>query len=243
MSHRPEPDPEPPVPVVWLRRAELSARSRRELDRVVDIAIGIADRDGLDALTMRRLAAAAETGTTTLYRYLHSRDDLLDLMADTAHAVDDLSDRPSGDWQADMAVIARALRDIYLRHPWLPTLFVTVGPNTLRLADLAASVTLAVAPDAATAQAINSALMSFVRGAALAEVTDRVGRTQPAHADAHRTRARTEWQHAVISGGSYPAFVQVARAAHQNDQAELFEFGLARLIDGIETLLHKPAGP
>jgi AcrR family transcriptional regulator len=81
-------------------------------------------------------AVAGELGTTasTLYRYVASRDELLDLMVDTAMAGFAFSPGPGGDWLAELVRIAEATRSLYLAQPWLldarPARSAP-GPNTL----------------------------------------------------------------------------------------------------------------
>jgi AcrR family transcriptional regulator len=228
-------------PVVWLRHAALSARARRELDRLVDVAIGIADRDGLEGLTMRRLAADAGTGTTTLYRYMRGREELLELMADAAYASHDLPDQLSGDWRTDVSVLARDMRERYLRHPWLPTLFVTIGPHTLRAANLAASVALNITQEAASAEAITSILHHFVRGAAVGEIAERTALTRSPLTPEQRASVITDWKQAALNSDEYPAFARLRTAHTKHTYSDLFEFGLARLLDGIAEFLDKAA--
>jgi AcrR family transcriptional regulator len=83
------------------------------------------------AVTMRRVAAELGTGAASLYRYVATRDDLLDLMADSAGAEYVLA-APSGNWIADLLDVAGQARAIMLRHPWLPALVIsraTLGPR------------------------------------------------------------------------------------------------------------------
>jgi AcrR family transcriptional regulator len=222
--------------VVWVRHATLSPRARRELRRLVDVAIDIADRDGLAALTMRVLAAEAETGTTTLYRYIRSRDELLELMADAVHEAADLPDQTSGHWRADLSAIAHAMRAQYLQHPWLPTLVVTVGPHTLRMANLAAAAALRLSPDPATAEAVTSTIYHYVRGAVLGEIAETTSTTH-APLTAAQVRSITSWKQAMLDNPDYAAFARLRRTDVTLTHAERFEFGLERLLDGIERQL------
>jgi AcrR family transcriptional regulator len=234
------PDAEVQQPqVVWLRLEAASARARWEIERIVRVAVGIADRDGLAALSMRRLAADLETGTTSLYRYVRSRDELIELMADAVIARDDLPDAPSGDWRADFTLIARGARRQYLQHPWLATLFVTIGPHTLQVADFATAVALRITPDVATAEAIMSTLLQFVRGAAVGELSEREAYRRSGLTRQQFDLAIDPWVRAVVDSGRYPAFSRVAVADADEDlgHEERFEFGLARLLDGIERFL------
>ena len=97
-------------------------------------AIAMADADGIGAVSMRAVATALGTGAGSLYRYLSSRDDLLDLMAD--HAAGELRPYPdaAGDWLAAMLLIARRQLDLYRRHRWLVDVLprqTAVGPQSL----------------------------------------------------------------------------------------------------------------
>lgn len=95
--------------------------------------MAIADRAGLDAVSMRRVAAKLGTGAASLYRYLDTREDLLDLMTDSTAAEVTLA-APTGDWQADLVALGEQLRAIIRRHPWLITVTTTrpvLGPNGL----------------------------------------------------------------------------------------------------------------
>lgn len=88
-------------------------------------AITLADADGLAAVSMRGVAAALGTGAGSLYRYLSSRDDLLDLMTDAAVGElrpDELipdDESPDPGWLAAMMAVGRRQLDLYRRHPWL----------------------------------------------------------------------------------------------------------------------------
>jgi AcrR family transcriptional regulator len=121
--------------VIWLRPEHATAgrpaqRSRAEITAA---AVAIADRDGLDAVSMRRVAAELGTGAASLYRYVETREDLLDLMTDATGAEYSLA-APSGDWLADLVDIGEQARGIMRRHSWLAALVVTrpvLGPNGL----------------------------------------------------------------------------------------------------------------
>ncbi|WP_405912641.1 TetR/AcrR family transcriptional regulator C-terminal domain-containing protein [Streptomyces sp. NBC_00963] len=119
-------------PVIWLRpeQAPVGRPAERSRAEITAAAVELADLEGLDAVSMRRLAAALGTGAASLYRYVATRDDLLDLMTDSTAGEYRLP-APSGDWQADLLEIAHQARRIMRRHPWLPALVVTrpaLGP-------------------------------------------------------------------------------------------------------------------
>ena len=97
-------------------------------------AIAMADTDGIGAVSMRAVATALNTSAGSLYRYLSSRDDLLDLMAD--RAAGELRPYPeaAGDWLDAMLRIARRQLDLYREHPWLVEILprpTALGPQSL----------------------------------------------------------------------------------------------------------------
>ena len=122
---------------IWMRpeRAATGRPPQHSRDEITAAAVAIADREGLDAVSMRRVAADLGTGAASLYRYLDTREDLLDLMIDATGA-EYVVGVPTGDWLADLLDIGEQARAIMRRHPWLPPLLITrsvLGPNGLVL--------------------------------------------------------------------------------------------------------------
>ena len=123
--------------VIWMRPGHTGGGrpAQRSREEITAAAMAIADRDGLDAVSMRAVAAALGTGAASLYRYIESREDLLDLMTDAAGAEYRFAE-PTGDWLADLIGIGQQARLIMRRHPWLATLVISrpvLGPNGLDL--------------------------------------------------------------------------------------------------------------
>jgi AcrR family transcriptional regulator len=122
---------------IWMRpeRAAAGRPAQHSRGEITAAAIGIADREGLDAVSMRRVAAELGTGAASLYRYVDTREELLELMSDATAAEYSLPG-PDGDWLAGLLAIAEQTRAIMRRHPWLPGLVLTrpvIGPNGLSL--------------------------------------------------------------------------------------------------------------
>ena len=106
---------------IWTRRERAPRGPVPEHSRAKIAAAGIliADADGLDAVTMRSVAAAVGTGAASLYRYVVNRGELLELMADQARGELDYTTAVGGPPAARLLAIAREGRALYLRHPWL----------------------------------------------------------------------------------------------------------------------------
>jgi AcrR family transcriptional regulator len=112
------------------------------LDQIASAATALADADGLVAVTTRAVAADLGTGPASLYRYVKTRDELIEAMIDQAHGEIDYQGIPSGDWSADLLALARGTRALYLRHPWLLETVESAqlaGPNTFAYLDRARS--------------------------------------------------------------------------------------------------------
>ncbi|GEL24710.1 TetR family transcriptional regulator [Pseudonocardia sulfidoxydans NBRC 16205] len=106
---------------IWLEPEE-PARTGRPAEwsraQITEAALAVADADGLAAVTMRRVASRLGTGAASLYRYVATRDDLLDLMADAALAA--FTPAPdSGDWRDDLVADHIGVLHLLRARPWL----------------------------------------------------------------------------------------------------------------------------
>ncbi|KDN72752.1 TetR family transcriptional regulator [Streptomyces olindensis] len=125
------------VPEVIWARPERTGRGPKPAFTRADIAaaaVRIADERGLDAVSMRHVAAELGCGTMSLYSYVPRKEDLYELMIDAVGAEHELFE-PTGDWRADMLRNAEETRAIMRRHTWVPRLMAGVhgfGPHTLR---------------------------------------------------------------------------------------------------------------
>jgi AcrR family transcriptional regulator len=87
-------------------------------EQVVTAAIAVADTDGLEAVTMRRIATEIGAGAMSLYTYVPDREHLIDEMVD-AVAGEPVPPAVTGDWRADLLALTVMQRDLMLAHPWL----------------------------------------------------------------------------------------------------------------------------
>jgi AcrR family transcriptional regulator len=126
--------------LIWLRpersaRGPAPAHSRAA---IAAAAIALADAEGLDGVSMRKVAATLGAGTMSLYTYVPKKEQLFDLMLDAVAGEWALPDSPSGDPRADLAAFAHEGLAAMRRHPWVPSLVLTratIGPNSLRRAE------------------------------------------------------------------------------------------------------------
>lgn len=122
--------------VIWARPERTGRGPKPAFTRadIAAVAVRLADAGGLDAVSMRHVAAELGCGTMSLYNYVPRKEDLHELMVDAVGGEHELWE-PSGDWRADMLRAARQTRALMRRHPWLPALMSPVygfSPNSLR---------------------------------------------------------------------------------------------------------------
>jgi AcrR family transcriptional regulator len=127
------------MPRATTSRAAAARRSGAGLsrDRIVGEAIALADDDGLEALSMRRLAQRLSVDPMSLYHHVGDKDDLLDAMADAVVGEVELP-AATGDWPADLRATILVARAAMLRHPWAAQVLEgrrTPGPAVLRYMD------------------------------------------------------------------------------------------------------------
>jgi AcrR family transcriptional regulator len=121
-SNRPRPprSPAPPHAVrpIWDRPEPAARRPRFSRDQIAAAALAIADAEGFEAVTMRRIAAALRAGTMSLYRYIETKDDLLALIEDAILGEAVVPGQLPEDWREAIALVARRSVRAYLNHPW-----------------------------------------------------------------------------------------------------------------------------
>jgi AcrR family transcriptional regulator len=219
-----------------------------DLADIVTAAVTVADAEGTDAISMRRIARELNVGTMSLYWYVESKEELHRLMLERVSAEAEAPE-PSGDWQADLRGYARTMRDALLRHPWAID-FIGVGPpsgpNDARNAERLLAAIDGRGLDMATALWVLMTVWTYVVGAALREVQEiRWQRSTEAVAGemAASDIAATfrEFERRIRESGRYPQLVRVLDAGVDPDDPETrddrFEFGLDCVLDGIAARL------
>jgi AcrR family transcriptional regulator len=232
---------------IWMRPEQVhrSGPGRRpgySRAQITATAIRIADAEGLDATTMRRIGQELGTGAMSLYRYVPKRDDLIDLMVDSVASEIDLPDRPSGDWRADLSLVAHRTRAVGLRHPWQVTLAwrPTLGPHSLRVYDFALSALDGFGLHIDAMTTLNGMVGNYVDSA----VRDEIGWLEHAR---HTGMDRRQWMaeyvgpyvSQVVASGKYPMFtrnIREGRLSHQPPD-ERFQYGLNHVLDAIAASL------
>lgn len=237
-----ETDPTRALELLWAPRD----RPRRgpkpglDLDRIVQAAIAVADREDLQALSMRRVAAELGVGTASLYTYVPGRDELIALMLDTVAGYSTLPHTMPGNWRAKLEAWAREDWAEFHRHPWVPYVVsgrLVPGPNALAWYDSALRVLGDTGLSEAEKAAVIDTIDGYVRGLAWASANsiraERTTGVSDAIWDARRAAAMAK----LVDFERYPALARALVAGVSPGSTDTFEIGLQRVLDGIEALI------
>ncbi|MFC9977512.1 TetR/AcrR family transcriptional regulator [Spirillospora sp. NPDC127200] len=233
---------------IWMRperpaRGPKPAYSRAQ---ITEAAVRIADAEGLEAATMRRIAAEIGAGVMSLYRYVPGRDDLIELVADRLMGEIDVEGMPSGDWRADLARYAEGTRAMWLRHPWIAGVnraLPSFGPNQLRLIE---RVMGALDPYVSIDENLSlmAILNGYVEGAARDEVRWAEEMRRSGVTEAQWMERSSAHVDRLLESGEYPIFAKIVRDSRQLhlSRHEHFRYGLERVLDCIAAALPPAAG-
>jgi len=227
--------------LVWAKERRSPRRQAPSVEQIVRTAIALADTEGLPALSMRRVAADLGSGTASLYRYVASRDELLDLMIDEVKGAE--RTELTGDWRADLASVAHQVRATLLRHPWLsgeipgrPAL----GTNSLRRHEAALAAAAQLSGDITFAAGAVDVVLAYVFGTVTQELAE-------LQAQRRSGLTKEQWQASVgpyirevIESGEYPQFSRRVIEGEDRTAAEVFAFGLDCVLDGIAARATRP---
>lgn len=223
---------------IWGRpeAAAYGPRPAHSRDAVAGAGVRIADAEGIAAVSMRRVAAELNAGTTSLYRYLKSKDELLDLMVDKVLREDE-PPGPSGAWKADLRVLAEHARAMMLERPWLAEAMMArprIGPGALRWSEAWLSIVGDRGRDADEMLTVASTVMKFVFGAVMWELSERGAGYDPQS----WMDAQGAYGDAIIAGGRYPHLIRTmveAEGPHSADRHQRsFSQGMEHLLNGLE---------
>jgi DNA-binding transcriptional regulator YhcF (GntR family) len=217
------------------------AKESSDLGRatIVRAAVAIADVEGIEALSMRRVAASLGSGAMSLYRHVPGKDELLLLMRDAVFAELPLPPEPPSSWRAALELTARTQWRLYRRHSWLArTTSLTrpyAGPNQLPFSEWNLRVLGELGFDDDTTFHLHLSLFSFVHGSASSLEAEHREEADTGLTGDDWLRQREGASRSTLGSGAFPVSERVFGAPGLRlDLDALFEFGLARLLDGFE---------
>lgn len=223
----------PPPP--WVQQRPPATNTRRPpLDRgqIIDTALRILDRDGLNDLSMRRIADELGTGPASLYWHVGSKDELLDLVLDRVIGELDPPDPDPERWAEQLKEVARDMRAGIGRHRDIVRVSMgrfPVGPNALHFTERVLAILRAGGLSDDMAVSGSYLLTVVVNGFMLEGATPS---TEPAAPDKDFVRAVSDY-FSSLPVDRFPNLVAVAGQFTQRDVDEQFELLIDLFVDGL----------
>jgi AcrR family transcriptional regulator len=232
-------DPARTIELLWGTREPPSRGPKPGLTiaQITEAAIAIADADGLEALSMRRLAGELGVGTMSVYRYVAGKAELIDVMLDTVFA--EAVVPAAADWRSTLERFAHEGWAMHRRHPWASRAETrpVLGPNSIDLYEgmLRAMAGTGLAPG----DVVNAVELvgHYVAGAARRAAEESEVERRTGISDEEWWAARETFWERHFPPERYPTLSAMWEADAFEARADAFEFGLQRVLDGIEAYL------
>lgn len=234
--------------LLWRDPEAIPRRGPRQglsIDAVVEAATAIADLDGLDVLTMRRVAEALGVAPMTLYTYVPGKADLLELMLDAAFARMPRRDTTGQPWRQRVTAIAAENRELYEAHPWAAagsTSRPPLGPGLMAKYEHELRALEGLGLTDIEMNDSLTYLLGFVQGWARVAADTRAAERESAMNDEQWWAAHAPLLARLMSEHDYPVASRVGSAAGAaqggayNAEAA-YAFGLARVLHGLAALM------
>jgi AcrR family transcriptional regulator len=264
-SGQPAQRPLPPgLDVLWGRRerGKRGPRPGLSADAIVEAAVRLADAEGLEAVSMARVASELGVTTMALYRHVANKDELLQLMWNaSAHGAENLVIE-GDDWRARLRAWAIIQRDMLDRHPWItqmPMAAPPVAPNSLhfverglrtmdgtgladadrlRVIGLLSSYTLSEARMAEDARRATQAAAAAAAAAAAGQADEAGGAKGAGDAWSSYDALLRE----LVDERTYPRLYRLAWAPGPEkppSEREEFLFGIGLILDGVQAMIDR----
>jgi AcrR family transcriptional regulator len=261
-------DPEVVLPLLWRHagaagsasgggsddepKPQVGRKPRLSIDEVVAAATAIADAEGLGVVSMTRVASSLNVGAMTLYTYVTSKAVLLDLMVDEVLCERDLpgTDQPRPDgWRAQIALYVERTGAMHHRHPWLrhvSTVRPPIGPGFLAEFEYVLGAFAGTGLEPRQMMAAANTVVAFVNDTASSKAdAEHVQRTTGQSNDAWWNDRSLLWEK-YFDTTRFPTMAEVhggggCPETTEAEMAEAHEFGLERLLDGIQMTIDQAA--
>ena len=195
-------------------------RSQLSREKIAAAALAIADAEGFEAVSMRRLAQELEVGTMSLYYYVKTKDDLIAAMDDALMAEALLPSLPKG-WRRAITEIATRTHSVFLRHPWALVSMLSAPPglNAMRHMEQCLEALAETSMTAKKKLTLLAMVDDFVFGHALREA-------------ASDATIDLEFASAQIATGAFPQLAEVFGGGRIDAGKDRFKVGLRVLLEG-----------
>lgn len=217
--------------------------------RVVETGVAVADAEGLDAVSMRRVATELGVVPMTLYTYVPDKATLLELMLDRVYLAMPRVDLPDRPWRERLAAVAAENRTLVDEHPWvagLPASRPPLGPGLMAKYEHELRAFDGCGLDDVAVDSALTFLIGFVQSSARSAADVRAAARRSHETDWEWWQERGPAFEVVFDQRAYPTATRVGAAAGAAlgaayDPEHAYDFGLRRVLDGLGVLIDGPA--
>lgn len=225
-----------PPALIWERMSDSPPRRRAVYAKIAAAATALADKGGLDDVSLRNLAQRLQSGTMSLYRYVSTKDDLWDLMLDASFGEIVLPSKTSRNWRRDVIQVAIETRRMMLLHSWLAGLVTarpTLGPNYLRWFEFLLKTTSAASVDIRVRVRVIGAMWAYTSGFVGHELGEQATNRRIRLTDARKRLSVEPYLQQLLATGKFPHLAEFIGNYSAGNPGEEFEFGLHALLKGL----------
>lgn len=236
-------DPIKTLQLLWgkVPEAKRGPKPKLDIETLVAAAIRLADTEGLEAVSTRRVAELVGISPMSFYTYVPGKDELLDLMVDRVHA-EFVPTRGPG-WRARLSDLAHQYWDFHLRHPWLrqaATHRAVLGPNVMAAWEIGLASIDGYGLGEVELDMVVTSIAAFVSGAVGGAARERMVKDSTGMTDEQWWYASAPFLE-TLDYSPYPIASRVGPIMGElygaHAPVETFEFGLALLLDGLAVLI------
>jgi AcrR family transcriptional regulator len=238
-------DPGRSIALLWgvAEAGRRGPKPRHSVEDVVRAAISLADAEGLEALSMRRVAETLQVSAMSLYTYVPSKAELTDLMLD--RVAGEVVAPVGGDWRSRLTALCHQRWALAQRHPWIMRVGThrpALGPNVLANVEATLSALDGLDLSPQDMDQVTTLVGDYVRGAVRAALDAREIERETGMTDEQWWAMNTPLLQGLIDPVRYPATVRIGEAYKSGampppDRMRNFEFSLQRVLDGIEAFI------
>jgi AcrR family transcriptional regulator len=237
----------PGLDLLWGRRevGQRGPRRGRSVDEIVDAAVALADREGLEAVSMARVAGELGLTTMSLYRYVASKDELLQLMWNASAVGVETFELEGDDWRSRLRSWIEVQRATIDTHPWIaqmPMAAPPTAPNSLLFVEKG----LEALDDTELADADKLRVIGLLSSYSLSEarMADDAARAARRAAESGEQMWTFEaLLRELVDRNTYPRLHRIAwEEEPAPTEQEEFMFGVERILDGVEKLIADASG-
>ena len=239
--------------LLWFPDPVEKRRGRRpglRVELVIEAAVGLADAEGLEALSMRRVAHELGVVPMTLYTYVPDKAALLDLVLDRLYLRMPRTARPERPWRERLEAVAEENHSLYAEHPWAATLPASrppLGPGMAAKYEHELRAFEGTGLDDVETDSALTYLLGFVQASARAEADARAAVQRSNQTDEQWWAANGPILATVFNPETYPTAARIGAAAGEAlggavNPRHAYVFGLARVLDGLGVLINARAG-